>query len=237
MSGQSDLILSRRNVEETRADRRVQPFVQAGAVVVRAQLVAAEGEMREGVGAVHEDLNALRFGQIDDPAHGCDVTRLEADVHHFDHAGARRDRRRDLLDERVVAFHRRLDLHAFEHDTFAPLPLAPSVLHARIVQRRHHDLVALLEVETEDHRLVGFGRVPRDRHLLGVAPEFLRQIAANGLDPRFEHSPHVVHGSSFENRRSRIICSSTWVGAGLHPPLFRLTIVRSRSKARWISRQ
>jgi hypothetical protein len=41
-------------------------------------------------------------------------------------------------------------------------------------------------------------------------------------------------GSSFENRRSRISCSSTCDGAGLHPPLFRLIIVRSRSKARWI---
>ena len=44
-------------------------------------------------------------------------------------------------------------------------------------------------------------------------------------------------GSSFENRRSRIIASSTWLGVGLQPPLFRLIIVRSESNARWISAQ
>ena len=34
-------------------------------------------------------------------------------------------------------------------------------------------------------------------------------------------------GISLEKRRSRIIASSTCVGAGLQPPLFRLTSVRS----------
>ena len=39
-------------------------------------------------------------------------------------------------------------------------------------------------------------------------------------------------GISLENRRSRIIGSRTWVGAGQQPPLLRLISVRSMSKAR-----
>src|SRR6266446_4546572 len=44
-------------------------------------------------------------------------------------------------------------------------------------------------------------------------------------------------GISLEKRRSRIIASSTWDGAGLQPPLFRLMSVRSESNARAISDQ
>jgi hypothetical protein len=44
-------------------------------------------------------------------------------------------------------------------------------------------------------------------------------------------------GSSLLKRRSRIIASSTWLGVGLTPPLFRFIMVRSASNARWISAQ
>ena len=44
-------------------------------------------------------------------------------------------------------------------------------------------------------------------------------------------------GNSLEYRRSRIIWSSTCVGAGEQPPLFRFVHVRSRSKARWMGSQ
>ena len=111
------------------------------------------------------------FAKLDDLAHRRDVARHEADVHHLDHLRARRDRGGDLIDVRLRALDRRLDLHALEHDAVAPLALAPGVLHARIVLRREDDLVAALEVETEDHRLVRLGRVARDRHLLRVAAE------------------------------------------------------------------
>src|SRR5690349_16924844 len=65
-----------------------------------------------------------------------------------------------------------------------------------------------------------------------------RASSRRTLSIRGSSTPHMCStGSSFENRRSRIICSSTWLGAGLQPPLFRFTIVRSRSNARWISAQ
>ncbi len=44
-------------------------------------------------------------------------------------------------------------------------------------------------------------------------------------------------GSSLEKRKSRIIWSSTTVGEGLTPPLFRLIMVRSQSNARWMTDQ
>ena len=61
MSGQSDLILSRPNVEEPGADRRVEPLVEARAVVVGPELVAREGKVREGMSSVDEHLNAVGF--------------------------------------------------------------------------------------------------------------------------------------------------------------------------------
>ena len=45
-------------VQEPRADRREQPLEQARAVVVGAELVAREREVRERVRAVHEHLDA-----------------------------------------------------------------------------------------------------------------------------------------------------------------------------------
>ncbi len=63
------------HVEEAGADRRVQPLVQARAVVVAAELVAREREVRERVRAVDEDLDALRPRQLDDLAHRRDVAR------------------------------------------------------------------------------------------------------------------------------------------------------------------
>ncbi len=65
-----------------------------------------------------------------------------------------------------------------------------------------------------------------------------RASSRRTLSMRGSSSRHMCWtGSSFEKRRSRIICSSTCVGAGLTPPLFRLISVRSRSNARWISVQ
>ncbi len=87
--------------------------------------------------------------------------------------------------------------------------------------------------------------------IVSLASEALRTIAiSSGSQPKlFARSRRtlsmrgssVCHmwmtGSSFEKRRSRIICSSTWVGVGLQPPLFRFTMERSQSNARWISPQ
>ena len=167
------------------------PLVEARAVVVGAELVARERKVREGVRTVDEHLDAMRLRQLDDLAHRRDVARQEADVHDLDHARRRRDRRRDLIDVRLHALDRRLDLHPLEHDAVAALALLPRVLHARIVLRREDHFVAALEIEPEDHRLVRLGRVARDRHLFRIAAEVLREIAAHRLDARLEHAPHV----------------------------------------------
>ena len=46
------------DVEESRADRRQQPLVQAGAVEVTAEILHLEREVRERVSAVHDRLDA-----------------------------------------------------------------------------------------------------------------------------------------------------------------------------------
>ncbi len=58
------------------------------------------------------------------------------------------------------------------------------------------------------------------------------------LSMRGSSTVHMWYtGISLENRRSWIIAFRTWAGAGLQPPLFRLTSVRSTSNACAISNQ
>src|SRR5215471_174434 len=86
---------------------------------------------------------------------------------------------------------------------------------------------------------------------VSIASEALRTMAiSSGSHPNSAASSRLTDsirgsstfhmwwtGISLEKRRSRIIASSTWDGVGLQPPLFKLTRVRSASKARAISDQ
>ncbi len=71
---------------------RQQPLVQAGAVVVAAQLVAREREMGEGVGAVDEHLDAARPGELHQLPHRHDLAGEVGDVGDLDDPGPRGDR-------------------------------------------------------------------------------------------------------------------------------------------------
>ena len=67
------------HVEEAGAVGGEQPLVQAGAVVVAVEVAGLEGEVGEGVGAVHHHLDAARVGQGADLLHGED---LAGEVRH-----------------------------------------------------------------------------------------------------------------------------------------------------------
>ena len=167
--------------------------MEARAVVIAAEVVAREREVGVGVRAVDEDGDAFRPRHVDDPTHRRDVACHEADVHDLDDSRARRDRLGHAADVFVGALGRRVLPNGFDDDPVASLALAPRRLHARVVLRRDDDLVAALEVEPQNHRLVRLRRVARDRHLLGVAAEVARELATHALDARLEHAPHVLH--------------------------------------------
>ncbi len=180
------------DVEEARPDRGVQPLVQRRAVVVDVEIVAREGEVREGVRAIHEDLDPLLPRHLHDLPHRENLPGEVGDVRDFDDAGARRDRRAELLDDVVVRRRRHLERDLLEDDPVAPYPLLPCSDHPTVVLVRDDHLVAALEVEPENHGLVGLRRVAHDRHLLGIAAEHARQVAPRRFDLRLEHRPHVV---------------------------------------------
>src|SRR5437867_4373385 len=111
------------DVEESRSDRRHEPLVQTRAVIVAAQLIAREWEVRERVRTVNEHLDPLWPREVHDLAHGRDVARHEADVHRFYNFCARRNCAGNLLDVVLGGPWRRLELHPFDGDSVATLAL------------------------------------------------------------------------------------------------------------------
>src|SRR5436305_7063551 len=64
------LLLFLPHVQKSGTDGSEQPFMKAGSIVVGAEIVALEWEMREGVRPIDEDLDSQRSRNIDDAAHG-----------------------------------------------------------------------------------------------------------------------------------------------------------------------
>ena len=109
----------------------------------------------------------------------------------FDDLGPRSDRGLELIDDVLLRWRWQLDGDLLHHDAVAPDPLVPGGQHPAVILIGDDHLVAGLEVEAENHRLIGLGGVPDNRHLLGIAAEALRQIAPDTLDPGLEGLPHV----------------------------------------------
>ena len=129
----------------------------------------------------------------------------------LDDAGPRRDRRREAVDDVLLSTWRHLEADRLDARCRRAARAGSSVVIMRaVVLVGHDDLVAPLQVEAEDHRLVGLGGVARDRHLLGVAAELAREARVRTDSIRGSSTRHMCStGSSFEKRRSRIIWSST----------------------------
>ena len=87
ISGHSVSIFALAHVEEAGAVRREQPLVQAGAVVVAVEVGELEGEVREGVRAVDDHLDArARAPSGTISLHREDLAGEVGDVADQDHA-------------------------------------------------------------------------------------------------------------------------------------------------------
>ena len=93
--GQICAIFALAHVQHARADGRQQPLVQRGAEVVAVQIGVLEGELREGMRAIHNHLDAALASHLADLLHREDLAGAIGDVADVNHLGARRDR---LLD-------------------------------------------------------------------------------------------------------------------------------------------
>ena len=141
-------------VQKARTDRRVQPLVQAGAVVVHAEFIAREREVGEGMRAIHEYFDPFRPRHVDDLTHRHDLAGQVRDVRHLNHPGPRCDRSGKRIHHIFRLQQRHRELHLLQHDPFATHALFPRVDHATVVLRRDDHFIAALEIESEDHGLV-----------------------------------------------------------------------------------
>src|SRR5688500_8353572 len=188
------LLLVTANIEEACADRSEQPLVKAGAVVVGVQIVALEREMRKRMRSIDQHLDPTGSRELYDLTDGHDLPREVGDVRNLDHACGRSDCRCDSVQQISLRRRRNPERDLLQHYSLASRSLVPRRDHARIILIRDHDLVAALQVETEDHDLVRLRCVPRNRHLFHVAAEFAREIAPYAFDARLEYAPHVLDG-------------------------------------------
>ncbi len=124
--------------------------------------------------------------------HGQDLAGQVRDVGKLDHAGGGRDRASDPLDKLGGRGERNGESDSLDDNSLAAGALVPGGEHAGIIMVGDDHLVAPLQIDAQDQGLHPLGGVARDRQLLGVAAELSCQRAADGLDPRLEHLPHVV---------------------------------------------
>ena len=97
-------MFSAAHVEEAGADRRQQPLVQAGAVVVALEVAQLEREVREGVRAVDDGLDAARRAPACAmSAHREDLPGQVRDVAEVQHLRLRRDRALEALGQSAMA--------------------------------------------------------------------------------------------------------------------------------------
>ena len=182
------------HVQESGSDGRQRPLVQRCAVVVAVEFVPLEREVIERVRAVHEYLDPERAGHLHDVPHRHDLPREVRDVRDFDDFRLWRDGLPELLHDVGIARRRNLEGDLLEDDPLALHPLLPRRDHPAIVLVREQHLIATLQVEAEDHDLVGLARVADDGHFLRITAELLGEIAPRAFHARLEHAPHVLHG-------------------------------------------
>src|SRR5436190_24296062 len=108
-----------------------------------------EREVRKGVGAVDDNLDAARARHLADSLDRKDLAGEVGDVAHKDDFGARRDRALEAIEKIVHRRRRHGERNHIELDAIAALALAPRVYHSAIILRRRQHFIARLEVETE----------------------------------------------------------------------------------------
>ena len=132
------------HVEEAGADGREQPLVQARAVVVAAEVARLEREVREGVRAVDDRLDAAAPGFVADLLHREDLPGEVRDVAEVQHLGRGRDRAEQPIGEIAGRLRRHRERNLRQLDPVAAHALLPGVEHPAVVLVGRHDLVARL---------------------------------------------------------------------------------------------
>ena len=181
------------HVQEPGADRRQQPLVQAGAVVVALEIGQREREVRERMRAIDDRLDAARPGHSTDVAHGEDLPGEIGDVADVDHLRPRRHRLFKPAKQVALIGRRYGKRDLLQDDAVAAHALLPRVEHPPVVLICRQDFVAGFQVDAQLRDLQRLARVPRDRQFLGVAAELGGEPTPDGLEIRLEHLPHVVH--------------------------------------------
>src|SRR6185503_5790758 len=152
---------------------------------------ALEGKLAEGVSAVDEDLDAARAGKVHQFPNRHDLAREIGDVGNLDDASPRGHRLLEAIDDVLRRGRWELEGNLLQDHSIAPDPLVPAGEHPGVVLIGDDYLVPRLEIETEDHDLIGFGGIPGDSHFLGVAAELPGQIPPDTFDPGLQGLPHV----------------------------------------------
>src|SRR5262245_36500646 len=182
------------NIEEARAERRQQPFVQTRAVIVAVQIDVVVLEMREGMRAIHYRLDAARARQLADALDRIDLPAQVGDVAEMDDASARRDAALEDLGDLILTLRRNGDGDFFDDDPFAPLALPPRGEHSRVILVGGQNLVARFQIQPELADFQRLAGVARDGDLVHIAAEREREPAAHAFDLRVEDAPHRVDG-------------------------------------------
>src|SRR5687768_7390709 len=87
------------DIEESSADRRQQPFVEARPVVVGAEIIALEWEMRERVSPIDQNFDSARPREIDELANRHDLAGEIRDVRNLYDSRPRSDGCLELIDD------------------------------------------------------------------------------------------------------------------------------------------
>jgi hypothetical protein len=177
--------------------------VQAGAVVVAAELGNAEVELCERVRAVDEHGHTLAVCHVRDLAHRQDLARDVDDVRDQQQPRALRDRVRVERDDLVVGGRVDRQRHEAVREPEAPGLLLEHQQHRAVVLVRHHRFVAALPVEARDHRVERLGRVAgHDQLVDGAAGELREPGARRQLVVRLARA-HVERGIDVDRAHVR----------------------------------
>ena len=181
------------DVQEAGADRRVRPLVQADAVIVAIEVGDLEGEVAEGVRAVHDHGDVARVRHLADALDREDLAGAVGDVADQDQFRLGRDR---LLEALVQIVHAEGGGTGNEI-VLRTMPSRRSrwrkvVEHARIVLIGGQDLVAGLQVDAVLRVLQRLAGVARDGHLFGIAAGGGGEMPAHAFDAALQDVDHGV---------------------------------------------
>src|SRR5262249_45017562 len=172
------------NVQKAAAVRRQQPLVQTRPVIVAIQVGVFVREMREGMSAINDRLNAARSRQLADAFDRIDLPAQVGDVTEMYDARARRDVALEDTDDLIMTCRRNRNGDFFDDDAFAPLALPPRGEHSRVILVGRQNLVARFQIQSELADFQSLAGVARDGDLFHVAAEGERQATAHTFDLR-----------------------------------------------------